>query len=106
MPMYVFKCDCGVVSQELRTMESRNLPLFCWDCGKQMERDVRAEQTNTPLQEFHTPIEMHSIAPTNQTEHDQLVKAGAEMTRDGVPIARNRHEKMRLLKLVGHVEMS
>ncbi|MCX7429365.1 MAG: hypothetical protein NTW96_27545 [Planctomycetia bacterium] len=104
MPIYCFVCECGARAEDVRTMESRNMPMPCPSCYREMDRDTVAEQTTTTMKEFHTPIEMHSIAPTNQAEHDQLVRAGAEMTREGVPVARSRHEKMRLLKLVGFVE--
>lgn len=105
MPVYCFVCECGAKAEEVRTMESRNMAMPCPSCYREMGRDNVAEHCTSTMKEFHTPIEMHSVAPTNQGEYEQLARAGVEFTPGGqVPIARSRHEKMRILDLVKFVE--
>ena len=109
MPVYCFKCPiCGKRSELLRSMSAMRDPAFC-ECGAEMRRDMRAEHTNTPLQDFRTPIEMFSIAPETPDQERELRRKCPEVEWDEqlkVPRARNRHQKLALLKAVGFVERS
>ena len=106
MPQYCYRCPaCGQDKTELRTMADRNDLPKC-GCGETMLRDVVSEHTATPLEEFRKPIEMWSIAPNTPEERRDLEKAGATFNEDGVPLARNRQEKLKFLDTVGFVELS
>lgn len=106
MPRYCFECQCGRTEAVIRPMSESSDPLACQDCGEPMQRDIPAEHGRKTTPHFAKPIELWSIAPNTPEEYRQLAEAGAEMGPQGVPLARSRSEKLRLLNLVGHVEMS
>ena len=95
-------------------MAHRNHLPQCPQCGPDpgatlMQRSLQAEATNTPMQDFRKPIDMFSIAPTNGDEELELRRAVPEAEWDEtlkVPKARNRQEKLKLLKACGYVEKS
>jgi putative FmdB family regulatory protein len=33
MPVYCYECDCGAITEELRSVSKRNDPLACGECG-------------------------------------------------------------------------
>lgn|GEM_PF-2759067 len=115
MPIYCYECPyCGFRTEELRPVAQRNRLPQCPQCGSDpgatlMERSLQAEAIHTPLQNFREPIEMFSIAPTNGDEELELRRAVPEAEWDEtlkVPRARNRKEKLDLLKACGYVEAS
>lgn len=108
MPQYGHRCQCGETLLDLRPISRHEELPPCPACGTPMPRDltVDAETRRVRNANFHTPIEMYSIAPETSEQHKQLVEAGAEFSPGGIPIARNRGEKMRLLELAGMVEMN
>lgn len=110
MPVYCFKCaTCGTLREEFLPMGRRNDAIKCPECSADMARDITAERTNTPDQEFGRPIEMYSIAPDTPQEEMSLRRKCPDIQWDTemhVPLARTRHEKLRLLKAAGFIELS
>ena len=89
----------------MRLMRDREQVIAC-ECGGEAIRDLASETCNSMNQEFHTPIEMYSIAPNDTAEHRQLAEAGATFSPNGAPLAHSRAEKKKLMEVVGHVEMT
>lgn len=114
MPMYEFVCEqCGHCDDYYRTMGDAWQEAPCPMCGVPMHRDYRAEAAGPHLDKaFTNPIEMHSIAVTNEEDikafkhRNPDVEIGTDPNRDdyGVPIARSRAEKLRILKQEGFEE--
>lgn len=114
MPMYVQVCpSCGFEDQMFRSMAEAHLKPSCPRCGQEMDRDYQAEGAGPHLDEAFThPIEMHSIAVTNDEDikafkrRNPDVEIGTNPNRDdyGVPIARSRAEKLRILRAEGFEE--
>lgn len=107
MPIYCFECPCGHRREVLRQIKDRNDSVVCPQCRGQMTRNTQTEMTNTPLQAFHKPIEMFSIAPTSANEERELRKAVPDAEWDErlkVPKAKDRHQKLRLLRACNYVE--
>ncbi len=107
MPQYCYKCpECGSTLTEFRSIDARNRGCMC-SCGTFCERDMLSEGVPHSMNDaFYKPIEMHSIAPNTPAEKRQLQEAGATFDKEtGVPLARTRSEKLRLLEVVGYVEM-
>lgn len=42
MPTYVYKCDCGRVDEQIRTIEDRDTLKICKNCRRPMDRDITA----------------------------------------------------------------
>lgn len=106
MPQYCYRCTrCFKVRTEFRTIDLRDRPTTC-ECGYLAERDFVAEGScHSMNDEFHKPIMLYSIAPNTPAEKRQLQEAGATFDREtGVPLARSRSEKLRLLEATGFVE--
>jgi putative FmdB family regulatory protein len=111
MPLYDYVCDrCGRKAIEFQKMSSDPLT-ECPICKTPTYRKVPSIP-NTPLQEFHKPIEMLSIA----MEDDEAIKEfvgkcpDVEVSMDpnspmyGVPLARCRQQKLDALDAAGFVE--
>lgn len=108
MPMYVYKCpSCQRVSDEFMRMcgAAEALPILC-NCCTPPEIMVRqVSRVHTDLQEFATPIELHSIGCTSVDQIREMQRAGVTISDDpadplyGTPIARSRHEKLKALKV-------
>lgn len=113
MPCYDYKCpSCEKESVEFMRMCSAGeaLPVLC-DCCTPPEIMVRqVSRVHTDLQDFSTPIEMHSIGCTSVEQIREMQRAGVSISDDesdplyGTPIAHNRHEKLRALKVAGFAE--
>lgn len=110
MPMYPYECDhCGHKDDEFQKMSADHLTL-CPKCGVQGAYQRRVALIHTPMQEYHTPIEMHSIGCTSVEQIREMQAAGVTISDDpqdplyGTPIARSRHEKLKALKTAGYVE--
>ena len=114
MPMYEHKCPaCGHTDTMFRSMAEAHLNPSCPRCGQEMERDFQAEGAGPHTEQaFRHPIEMHSIALTNDEDikafkqRNPDVDVGTDPNRDdyGVPIAHSRAEKLRILKKEGFEE--
>lgn len=116
MPMYEYKCpQCGQKSLEFMKMcSAADAPLVpCRNTHNvpppiYMERQVA--QVHTDLKDFSTPIEMHSIGCTSVKQIQEMQRAGVSISDDesdplyGTPIAHNRHEKLKALKIAGFQE--
>jgi len=107
MPFRTFRCGvCGVLAEDLQDLdETFNPP--CSECGGATTRNYAAEGRAFRTRTFETPILMYSIAPSPD-EIPAFRKAcpDVDLTDLGVPIARNRPEKLRILKHFGHQEMN
>lgn len=110
MPMYSYACVCGHTDDEFQKMSSEPLTV-CPKCqGPTYRRVPTVPHTN--LIEFHKPIEMFSIACNSDAEiREMQIKApGVDISTDprdemyGVPIARNRAQKLAALNAAGFVE--
>lgn len=114
MPMYEYECECGFRDCVYRPMaQSADSPPKCEDCGRAMHRDYRAEGAGPHLdKEFHTPIQMHSIALCNEEDIEAFkrrnpdAEIGTDPNREdyGVPKAWTRREKLKILEKEGFVE--
>lgn len=105
MPIYEYECqDCGHRDDEFQHMADAPLDR-CPACGGRYARQV-SRPSGAMTREYRTPIEMHSIAVTGDDEIRAFRRRnpGAEITHDGVPIARTRQEKLRILKNEGFQE--
>lgn len=117
MPLYDYKCkSCGHKDSEFRRM-AQIIPggpaEVCPECG--MADYVRQITVpHTDLKEFHTPIEMYSVAVENLQDVREMKRRcpDADVSDDprdpmyGVPIARTRKAKQQILKASGHVEIN
>lgn len=112
MPLYDYQCSCGAEAKDVfRKMQSTD-PLPCPLCGRAMERVPVLPHTD--LKEYHTPIEMYSVAMEDQAEIEEFARKCPDVQistdpRDemwGVPIAKNRKGKLQALKAAGHTEVN
>lgn len=110
MPIYSYTCLCGHADDEYQKMSSEPLTV-CPKCqGPWYRRVPTIPHTN--LIEFHTPIEMFSVACNNDEEIREMQRRvpGLDISTDpkdemyGVPIARNRAQKLAALEVAGFVE--
>jgi len=107
MPLYCFICtSCGHQDSAVRPISKRDDATDCPKCHAIMARDIVAEGTNTPMQEFHRPIEMYSVAPISTEEVAELRRKLPDVKFNDlmVPVAHSRHEKMAILKATGFQE--
>ncbi len=105
MPFRSFKCvDCGRIDEHLTDLHDDGCP-DCPDCDGQTTRNYRAEgHRKHSTGAFGKPITMYSVA-MDPTEVGDFKRAFPDTDLDmGVPIARNRPEKMRILKHFGYQE--
>ncbi len=113
MPVYTFKCRiCGHADDEYQRMSAANTQ-ECPACHAP-EYHKQVSLPHTDLKEYHTPIEMLSIAMEDREEirafkqrcpHVDL----SDDPRDrnyGVPVARTRKAKREALAAAGYVERS
>lgn len=113
MPIYQYQCtSCAFAQEEFQKMSSEPLTVCPRCCVNDTYRRVPT-LPHTDLKEFHTPIEMHSIAMEDPDEiKDFIHKSGVEVCLDpaspsyGIPIARNRSEKCKALAAAGFEERS
>lgn len=111
MPRYEYKCPvCGEVREEFMRMcgADEAPPVKCNGCVGYMQRQVVG--CHTDLQDFHTPIEMYSVACNSMEEIREMQRAGVECSDDpkselfGVPVARNRRDKKAALRAANFLE--
>lgn len=111
MPIYEYRCEeCAHTSEEYQSIRSDPLTACPKCCSSSFHRvPSLTHSLNTP---YRIPIEMHSIALSNQDD----IKAFKQRNSDvpistnpndplwGVPIARSRAEKLKVLRNEGFVE--
>ena len=51
MPMYDYRCDCGKMQTEYRTIENRHNAPLC-SCGKQSQRVISAPMVAPDIQPY------------------------------------------------------
>lgn len=111
MPIYSYVCDtCKLAKDEFQFMAH---PAFtqCPTCGADTYHRVPT-LPHTDLKEFHTPIEMFSVAMDNDAEirafkascPDVDVETDPRSESYGIPIARNRKQKLQALSAAGFIE--
>lgn len=110
MPLYDYRCECGVEATDVfRTMRNES-PELCPKCGRAMEKVPVLPHTD--LKEYHQPIEMFSIAMEDPQEIADFARKcpDVEISMDptdenyGLPIAKNRKGKLQALKAAGFTE--
>lgn len=100
MPCYPYICSCGHTSDVFKPMSKYRDSEFCPQCGKEMQRDFNTGDScasgNTA---YHKPIEMFSIAPSTPDEMVDLRRKlpDTKFTKQGVPLAHTRAEKLAIL---------
>lgn len=111
MPVYNYKCDdCGHVQEDYQKINAEPNKV-CPVCSRDNYHRVPT-LPHTNLREFRTPIEMYSIAMQDDDEIvafkrqcpdvDVCMDKGSDLY--GVPVARNRAQKLAALKAAGFVE--
>lgn len=106
MPARCFTCrSCGRTIEAIQDLFDDGLPAC--ECGSETRRDYTAESgLGRPTKMFQTPIEMFSVGM-----HPDEVPAFRQANPDievhgGVPLAKTRHEKKRVLKYFNFEEHS
>jgi len=113
VPLYCYTCPkCGRSDTKFAQMsEARTHPLC--RCGTVMRRDFPAEGAgNHTAAGFRTPIEMYSIAMEDPGEIQAFKRdcPDVDVSDDpndplfGVPVARNRQQKLAALDAAGFEE--
>lgn len=103
MPRYDYYCpNCGVC-EEFQHMREDTLEM-CPRCQAGYTKLI-SKPSGAMEREYRTPIELLSVAPANEAEEIMFRQRNpdAEM-KDGVPIARTRKQKLRILKNEGFEE--
>lgn len=111
MPLFDFKCEaCGHADEEFFKMASSDRQ-ECPKCGAATYQ--KQVSVGIPRQvEFHTPVELYSIAMEDQDEIRAFKQSAPNVDCSddpdnpmyGVPIARTRQAKLQALKVSGFVE--
>lgn len=117
MPMYSFSCGVCQHSDTEYMPIAKAVPIGdcieCPTCGHKAYRR-HIDLPNTPLTEFDKPIEMYSVGCRSDEEIREIQKKcpDVKISDDpddelyGVPVVKNRHEKLKVLKAVGYVEIN
>lgn len=112
MPLYTYCCtSCGHQDDEYMRMADAVASMPCPQCGG-LSYFKMVSQTHSLNKDFHTPVEMNSVATIDPKEIQRLQRQcpDAEIADDpnhplyGVPIARNRAAKKQVLKAQGFQE--
>ena len=107
MPLYDYKCDaCLHLREEYQGIHESKL-VRCPVCNSNRYRRLISIPSGAMEREFQTPIELHSIAPVTDWEISAFKQRnpGVDLTPDGVPLARTRKQKLRILKREGFQEL-
>ena len=111
MPLYDYQCEsCGNTAKDVFHKMISDKQELCSRCGSVMDRTPTLPHTD--LKEFHTPIEMFSVAMEDEAEirafaakcPDVQISANPDDPLYGVPIARNRKAKLQALEAAGFIE--
>ncbi len=95
-------CDYFVLEPASWFTEHENCP----ECGAVVEKVIGAVHRRGLNPVFHKPIEMFSVAPETPGEMAAFRRAlpDVQLTDQGVPLARTRAEKLRILQAAGYEE--
>jgi putative FmdB family regulatory protein len=113
MPRYDYACSsCGHAAEEVHSIHLDSLTI-CPKCQKP-DYSKQVVPITTDLREFHTPIEMYSIALNDDEEIKAFKKSAPDVDvstdpRDemyGIPIARSRKQKLQALKAMEFTEIN
>jgi putative FmdB family regulatory protein len=113
MPRYDYACSsCGHAAEEVHSIHLDSLTI-CPKCQKP-DYSKQIAQVATDLREFHTPIEMYSIALNDDDEIKEFKRRAPDVDvatdpRDemyGIPIARSRKQKLQALKAMEFTELN
>ncbi len=104
MPERCFKCTvCGKINQQIQDLFDDIVPTCT--CGGATNRSYKAESDNSrPTKMFHEPIEMFSVGMSPEEVPVFREANPAIEVRAGVPVAKTRQEKKRVLKYFGYGE--
>lgn len=106
MPLRTFTCEkCGRTERVFQTLHEELSPPC--SCGGKTFRDYTQESGNRNCTgAFRTPIEMASIGPVMPDELPAFKQAcpQVDLTPEGVPLARTRHQKLQVLRHFGMQE--
>lgn len=111
MPLYLYKClECAHQDDEFFKMSTpSDFHQQCPKCGHwTYARQVAVSAPRNA--EFHTLIELQSAGCNSWEEIREMQRAGVEISDDpkselfGIPIARNRQQKLKAYKVAGMVE--
>lgn len=111
MPIYTYRCtECGKDLEEFKHVRECEEPTTC-ECGGVANRTLGLAHTD--MKNFHNPCELHSMGLAHPDEITAFRKRNPDIKISddpndpmyGVPIARNRKEKMSILKTEGYVEV-
>jgi len=109
MPRYSYICDaCGLEHDEFVPMSQYQKEVPCPQCGAMMPRTFAGRTPHTLDKPFHKPIEMYSVAPETPAEVADFRRKNPDVQLNDqlVPMARNRAEKLRILRNAGYEEKS
>ena len=106
MPIYTYRCECGHVQDDFRTMASRDEPMPCECCGQPMERDTVPQSVSVQA-DWTDPIysDAAGIAPEQVPEARARFKHH-EYTDDGRMVFRSKKHRQKCLKDIGMVDRS
>ncbi len=113
MPMYDYKCGaCGHEATDVFRRMTNDAPEPCPVCTAAMARVPTVSRARPA--EFHTPIDMYSIALNEDSEiaafkqraPDVDVSTDQNDPMYGIPVARTRHQKQQALRAMGYEERS
>ena len=107
MPERFFVCfPCRYMITQIQSLHDETIPI-CEGCGKETRRSYSMESTGgRPTKIFHTPIEMFSVGmKMDEVPAFRRANPGIEV-REGIPIARTRQEKKRVLKYFNFEEVT
>lgn len=114
MPLYEYKCDqCGYEDTKFMPMTqctACTATVPCPLCAGNFRRQISVPHTDLKL--FNDPIEMHSIAMNHDDDINEFRRRApdVDVSSDpgdenyGIPIARNRKQKLAALKASGFSE--
>ncbi len=115
MPIYSYRCQsCNHADDEYRLMKDADAigdMIECPQCHAPTYQRL-VSLPHTDMIEFHTPIEMYSIAFNDDDEiaafkrtcPDVDIATNPDDPMYGIPIARTRKQKLEALRHVGYVE--
>lgn len=112
MPLYSYHCfTCDHADDEYFKMDAAAPIMVCPKCAA-FNYIKQVSLCGTGLKQFHTPIEMYSVAEQdmNKIRDLQMKCPDAKISDDprdplyGVPVAPNRQAKLQVLKAQGFVE--
>lgn len=114
MPIFDWRCgSCDHTAEEYRKIGESAPVENCPVCGK-LEYIKQIGLPSTDRKAFSKPIEMYSVA----LDTDEEIKAVRDKCPDvkismdqndemyGIPIAKTRNDKLKVLKAMGYVEKS